>query len=150
MLGKRFQQFVTTKFAQPHYFLSQKVGGYKRYYAPLSKSWGDMCPRPLLKLGPCPQLLVLCLPRAGPKGKIDVSVNPLEKLVLVDGNNINNEYVLKSAVVHVGSSTDSSHYAAYVVEDKAVVEYNDECVSLISIAEEIKKIVKRWLLILLQ
>ena len=42
-----------------------------------------------------PQLLVLCLPRAGPKGKIDVSANPLEKLLLVDGNNINNKYVLR-------------------------------------------------------
>ena len=47
--------------------------------------------------------------------------------------------VLRSVVVHVGSSTDFGHYAAYVAEDKAVVEYNDEFVSLISIAEGIKK-----------
>ena len=86
-----------------------------------------------------PQVLVLCLSRAGPKGKIDVSVNTVEKLVLVDGNNINNEHVIKSVVVHVGSSTDSGHYAAYVVEENAVVEHNDECVSLISTAEGIKK-----------
>ena len=41
---------VTTKFAQLYYFSSQNVGGDKIYYAPQSKSWGDMSPRPPLKL----------------------------------------------------------------------------------------------------
>jgi len=31
---------VTMKFAQLHYFLSQNIGRDKRYYVPLSKSWG--------------------------------------------------------------------------------------------------------------
>jgi len=56
-------------FAQLHYFLSQNIGGDKRYYVPpCSKVGGDMSPRvqklggtcpprPLHKLGPCPWMI---------------------------------------------------------------------------------------------
>jgi len=45
MLGKRFQQQGNMKFAQLHYFLSQNVGGVKRYYVPpCPKSWRGHVP----------------------------------------------------------------------------------------------------------
>jgi len=43
MLGKCFQQQSNMKFAQLRYFLSQNVGGDKRYYVPpCPKVGGDM------------------------------------------------------------------------------------------------------------
>jgi len=44
---------VTMKFAQLHYVSSQNVGGTKDIMSPLSKSWGDMPPRPPNNLEPC-------------------------------------------------------------------------------------------------
>jgi len=35
MLGKSFQQYVTTKFAKLRYFLSQNIGGTKDIMSPL-------------------------------------------------------------------------------------------------------------------
>jgi len=47
-----FQQYVTTKFVQLHYFLSQTIGGTKDIVFPLSKRLGDRSPSSPLKLGP--------------------------------------------------------------------------------------------------
>ena len=43
---------VTMKFAQLHYFYHKMLGETKDIMYPLSKSWGDMYPRPPHKLGP--------------------------------------------------------------------------------------------------
>jgi len=44
MLGKRFQQQSNIKLAQLYYFLSQNVGGVKRYYVPPCPKVGGTCP----------------------------------------------------------------------------------------------------------
>ena len=42
------------KFAQLHYFLSQNVGGGKRYYVPPVQKLGAHVPRPPINLVPAP------------------------------------------------------------------------------------------------
>ena len=52
--GNVSNSIVTMRFAQIHYFLSQNVGGDKRYHVPPCPNVGGTCPpRPPHKRGPC-------------------------------------------------------------------------------------------------
>jgi len=54
MLGKRFQQYVTMKFAQLQYIFSyHKILREQIYYVIPVQTLGGHVPRPPHKLGPC-------------------------------------------------------------------------------------------------